>query len=298
MNNSKKSFLFIFFFTVLYSIFVYSQEIEINKNEIKKDNIFLLSKTFRLEGEVRGSIFAIGGKILINGNVTEDIVCIGSELIIGQSARITGNLLVFGGKIDKDPQAVVKGDYFFTKLNLKKIESTILPFLIDKTGKMSIYRIIKLILWIIIALVLFSVFSQHVIDGKEILRKNILKVLLFGVFSIITFIFLLIIFIILSFFFIGIPFTIALVIIFIMLIMFGRVLLFLYIGSLINEKLLKKDFSPVVYILIGGILYGILKMIPLISSMTSILNILEIGAAVVYFGRNKIKLKSGSQIDS
>lgn len=62
------------------------------------------------EGEtVDGPVVAIGGSVVVNGEVREDVVAVGGGVRLGPKARVSGDVTAVGGSVQKDPQAEVDG---------------------------------------------------------------------------------------------------------------------------------------------------------------------------------------------
>jgi|GEM_PF-2879845 len=275
---------------LLFSLPLFCQPVVISRDQVRQGDVFAFSKDINIAGRVTGSIFIIGGRFVLDGKVEEDVVCIATEVIIQEGAIIGGNLIVFGGTLQRSGGAEIRGDYFNTPFNLKQIESTILPDLLGG-GSLSTFRILKMLLWAILALLILALFYQNVVTGEWIMREHFTRVVMAGLWSVLIFIFLFLLFILLSFFVIGIPFAIALVLTMIGLVLFGRTVLFLTIGRMIGQGWWKMKNMPVVFILLGGFVYGLFKLIPVVGRFTILLSILELGVAALYLLRNRLRRK-------
>lgn len=56
------------------------------------------------------SAVAIGGSVNVAGNVRDDVVAVGGNVVLDSSAVVGGNVVVVGGKIVKLPGAIVRGE--------------------------------------------------------------------------------------------------------------------------------------------------------------------------------------------
>ncbi len=276
---------------LVYSIpdFKVEKDITVPEKETYPGSLISLKGQLDVKGSVSESIMLVGGRLILDGVVEEDVICIASKVKIGKNAIIKRDLFVIGGTLDKNPGAVVKGEFFFFKFDLKKIENTIIPFLSD-SRTLSFFKAVKILLWFIIALVIFAVVPKRVNAAEAILEDHTLKIGAIGLLSLFSFIFLLFIFILLSFVIIGIPLLIFLVLLYGVVFVFGQTVLFYTIGLKLLNYLKRDNLPPVLYILAGVVVYAGLKFLPLIGPILLIvLNIFNVGIGIAYFLRKKMK---------
>lgn len=293
----KRSFIFIISLFMLSISFIYSsgfkvkKEMILQKNEVFDDNLISIGGNIDIKGKVNKSIIIIGGKLKLYGKIEEDLICISSDVKIYKNASIKGDLFVIGGKLEKDPEMRLQGEYSYFKFNLKKIETTLVPIISD-SGSMTFFKAAKIILWLILALIIFAIIPKKINHAEEIFEKNILRIGITGILSIIAFILLFLIFIILSFIIIGIPLLFILILFYFALIMFGRTVLLYFIGIKITKTLNIKNITPAFYIFIGVAFYLMLKFLPIVGPILLIIfNMFEIGIGMSFLLRKKIPLK-------
>jgi hypothetical protein len=282
----------VFSTTILFSSSNYElkKDLHVKKGEIYPKSIVSLKGDLNIEGAVKESIILVGGQITLSGNVEEDVICFASDVKIGKDAKIKRDLFVIGGTLERDSNSVVEGEFFYFKFNLKKIENTLIPILAD-SKTLSFLKTIKIILWFIIALVVFVIIPHKINKAKELFDTHRLKIGLVGLLGLFAFIFLLFISILLCFVIIGIPMIIVLIIFYLVIYVFGRTVIFYFIGDKISNYLKVKKIAPVFFILIGVIVYALLKFIPYVGPIIVILlNIFEMGIGVGYFFRKKLNL--------
>ena len=56
-----------------------------------------------IDGKVDESVFLVGGSLRLNGEVSGDVICIGSQVEIGDGAVIGRDLIVIGGQPGQGP---------------------------------------------------------------------------------------------------------------------------------------------------------------------------------------------------
>ncbi len=294
----KLVLLVIIKFLVVAGVLFPASEYKIEKNVIVAEgDVYphsLLSSdgTVEIKGNVKGSVIMGWGKLILDGVVEEDVICVGSDVTIGKTALIKRDLFVIAGTLNKNEAAGVKGEFIFFEFDLKRFENTVIPVLSDSHA-VSFLKAMKLVLWFIVALILFAIIPRKVYKAEEVLTDNFFRMAGIGVLSVLAFIFLGLIFLILSLVVIGIPLLILLVLAFIIVFVLGRTVLFYTIGLKFSNKLHYYHVPPAVYIMEGVIFYALLKFLPVVGPILLILiNILEVGIGVGFIFRKRLKLKT------
>jgi len=245
-----------------------------------------------IQGHVQGSIILAGGNITLNGEIDEDVICIFADVKLNEKTLIKGDFYLIGGTFTQQPGSTIKGKFFNSKVDLKRIESTLLLLVTDSQTAVFI-RAIKIIVWLIIALILFAIIPQKILKAEEIIQKNVSKITAIGILSMACLLVLLILFLILCIFIVGIPLLLILLIFYCVVCIFGRTVIFYYIGNRLGHFLKLTRLSPAFYVVIGALVYIVLKFIPYFGALfLFILNFFELGAGVGFIFRKKLKLES------
>jgi hypothetical protein len=273
----------------------FEKNLTIGQNDSYKNNIISFGGDINIKGKLEHSLILIGGSLKFDGEVGEDIICILSEVEIGGNALVRGDLFSIGGMLTKNPTAKLMGDFTYFRFDLKKIESTLIPFLSD-AKTFTFFKTIKIILWFIITLIVFAIIPHKIISAGELFEKHKLKIAAVGLLSLFSFIFLLFVFILMFFILIGIPLLFALLLLYFAAFIFGRTVIFYYIGNKITGSLNLKNTMPALFILLGVIFYGLLKFVPVVGPVILlILNLFEIGIGVGFILRKRLGLLSEEQ---
>jgi cytoskeletal protein CcmA (bactofilin family) len=264
--------------------FVFRKDIVVEEGEIQ-DNIISFGGEIRIEGTVTDSVINFGGTIIIEGEVEKTVVGFGSDIILKSTARIQGDVLSLGGTLDKDPGAIIKGDtvYFSTSDEVSKFFKegfagvfgfSVLPLLI-------IFRLITLVIWFILAIILVTIFPKQISFASNQIRTSFWPIFGTGILSIIIFTGLIIFSVFLCFILIGIPILLALAAIGIVIKIFGRVVIFYFLGDWIFKAFGGKQASGLLAVILGLLLFGLLGFIPVIGSLLSfVLSIIGWGVVI------------------
>ena len=264
--------------------FVFKKDIVVKEGETQ-DNIISWGGEIRIEGTVTDSVINFGGTIIIEGEVEKTVLGFGSDIILKSTARIEGDVLSLGGTLDKDPEAIIEGDtvYFSTSDEVSKFLKegfagvfgfSLLPLLI-------IFRLITLVIWFILAIILVAIFSKQISFASNQIRTSFWPIFGTGILSIIIFTGLIIFSVFLCFILIGIPILLALAAIGIVIKIFGRVVIFYFLGGWIFKAFGGKQASGLLTVILGLLLFGLLGFIPVIGALFSfVLSIIGWGVVI------------------
>ncbi len=292
MNRKRNlTFYFVLFFFLL-PIISFGQSVETQSKEVVRKNIFSYGKKITVTGTVTGSVIKIGGSLKLNGKINKDVVCINSKVFVGNNSYIKGDLIVIGGSLTGGNKNNVKGDIYNINFSADKIETSLTPF-VFRGKTVNILKALLLILSLIISLIVFGLFPGKIERSEELLNDNVLKIGVLGLLSVIALVVLFVLFAVLSFIYIGVPLLIVLLVFIIGIILFGRTVIYFYIGKKMVEKFNLSIFSPPIFILIGVIVYFILNYLPFIGFIfLKFFSVFEIGIGIGYFFQKRLNLKS------
>jgi hypothetical protein len=225
-------------------------------------NINAFNSFLDIAGKVEASVFLFGGRLRLSGEVSGDVICLGSQVDIMDGAVIGRDLIVIGGSVNKAQDCRLNGDFYFvrTREDLKKIARTLLPFL-PQSGGLTFFKISKIFFWFILAMLTLSLLPGKIEQAAEMLKKSPLRYGALGLLMLLVFVLLLLIFIILSLVLIGIPLLLALLGLYFLVLIFGRTVLFYLIGSRI-ATVLKFKGNAIFFIILGTVIYALLKIVP------------------------------------
>jgi hypothetical protein len=221
----------------------------------------------------------------VAGEVGETVVGFGSDIRLSSSARIGGDVISLGGSLDKDPGAVIEGDtvYFGTSEEVSEflkqgfagfLGFSLLPLLI-------IFKLITLVIWFILAIILVAIFPKQITFASGQIRKSFWPTFGTGILSIIIFTGLIIFSVFLCFILIGIPILLALLAIGTVIKIFGRVVIFYFLGDWIFKAFGGRQASGLLAVILGLFLFGLIGFIPVVGSLFSfVLSVLGWGTVI------------------
>lgn len=260
------------------------KEIRVAAGETRTSAINAFNARLAISGKVDESIFLLGGRLRLDGEITGDVICLGSRVEIGERAVIGRDLIVIGGSLEKAEGSRIGGQLYRvrTKNDLKKIASSVLHFL-PETGGLTFYKTIKIFFWLILALLTLLILPAQVERAAIMLREAPLPHLLRGLVSQLALALLFLVFLLMSIVLIGIPLLFMLIAFYFVLEIFGRTVVFYFVGGRIAAVLKLKGSGPL-FIVFGVAVYSLLKFLPFPSVLLLVvMDIFAIGSGVSIF---------------
>lgn len=257
-----------------------TQDITIAENE-EQDNVISFGGNVVIEGKVSESVVTFGGEVTISGEVGELVLGFGSNITLKSTAIIRGDVVSLGGKLEKEEGCLIQGDtvYFkgfedFTKFFGKGFTGALIPLII-------FFKLISVFITFLLALLITALFPRQITLASSQVRNSFWPVVGTGLLSIIAYIGLVIFATLLSFILIGIPILIALIIIGIVVKLFGRVVLFYFLGDSLIRAFGKDKVSVFGGMILGFILVSVVSFIPLFGGLfTFCLSIIGWGVVI------------------
>ncbi len=251
-----------------------------------QDNIFTIGGNILVEGRVRESAVALGGTVTISGEVGDSVVGIGSRVLIKSTATIRGDLVCLGGTLEKEPGCDITGDtiYFESSLIGEKIfENGILGGLLA-FPLLPIFLVIKLVIffiWLFFAILGSILFPKPVAFASEKIRQSFWSLSGTGLLAILVFTGLVIFFALLSIILIGIPFLLALIGAGLVIKLFGRLVVFHWMGESLLRAFGSRGASVLGAVLLGLLVITLIGFIPIVGFIASfVFNVVGWGVAI------------------
>jgi hypothetical protein len=259
-------------------------DVRVEPGTSRAGSINAFNSRLEIAGRVGDSVFLVGGSLRLSGEVNGDVICIGSRVSISDSARIGRDLIVIGGRVDRAPGCTIGGEFFHvrTREDLKRISRTLLPFL-PQSGGLNFFRVSKIFFWFILVLLALAALPEPLRRAADRLNQAPLRCGAIGLLAMLIFLVGVLVFTLLSLVLIGIPLLLALLLLYFLLLVFGRAAVFYVIGARI-ARLLRIRENPIHFVALGAGIYALLKILPWAGAPLLILmDIFAIGVGVGYF---------------
>lgn len=235
-----------------------------------QDKIFSLGGHVLIEGTVRDDVMVIGGSITISGEARQSVVGIGSRIIVKSTAVIGKDLAALGGTLEKEPGCTVGGDtlYLQTAEIGDKIFKDGLFSGVFSLSLIPIIVAIKLViffLWLIAAFLGAALFPKQLAFASGEVRKSFWPAFGIGVLATIVFSGLVLFAALLSIILIGIPILIAIAVAGFIIKVFGRLVIFYFLGDSLLRAFGSRKVSGLGAVLAGLFLFSFIGFIPVVG---------------------------------
>jgi cytoskeletal protein CcmA (bactofilin family) len=253
--------------------FVLEKDIVVAEGE-EQENVIAFGGRVLIEGKVEEDVIAFGGSITIRGKVKGSVVGIGSTITLESTAVIEKDVYSLGGELIKEPGCVINGDtvYFKTSEDLTKFLKEVSRdiFTISFIPLILVTKLIIFFIWFILGIVIAAVLPRQVSFASTQIRKSFWSTFGIGILSIIIYIGAVIFSALLCFLLIGIPILFFLIIVGVVIQIFGRVVLFYFLGESLIRGFGKQKISPIAAVILGLVLATVIRFIPVIGSLFSL----------------------------
>jgi cytoskeletal protein CcmA (bactofilin family) len=91
---------------------VFGQNITVESGETYNGDLVLFGGNVRIEKDaaLNGDLFLTGGNLLSHGRVNGDIVVVGGQITLGETAVVAGDVVTIGGQIQRAEGARIEGE--------------------------------------------------------------------------------------------------------------------------------------------------------------------------------------------
>lgn len=265
---------------------LFSGNAVVNKGDVFQ-TVVVMGGDAEIYGTVNDAVVVMGGKLLLDGGIINgDCVILGGSAEVNSGTVIKGDLVMIGGVHTIDPGVEIKGDKVIIAAWAGKILNNITPYLehcIFKGRFISLslpWTLWILAGYIVLMFVCAILFHSTFVKSIEIVNHKILTALLIGILVPVA---VGPVFVALSISFVGIPAIPAVI-----MTLQGAMLIGIFAINAHTGKHILSIFGctsplpPIVFALIGSILYGLLMLIPFAGGfITLILSTVGTGAGVL-----------------
>lgn len=244
----------------------------VEKGEVTRDELVMLGGSVRIDGEARADVVVLGGSLTVNGTA-RDVVVVGGTMRLGPDALIRGDLVNVGGSLNRSPGAHIDGEV----VNVGVSGLDWMPgfgmgdWSIGRWWGLSPFhvaaRTTQLVYWLLLAVLTVALAGDRVSSASHSIAREPFR---FGVIGFVGFFALCLMtafLVILSLLIIGIPFLLAVLLLWWLSYIFGMVAMFQVIGQKLLPVFGKPDASQIGLVAVGAIALGLLHYFPFIGSL-------------------------------
>jgi len=247
--------------------FVLGGSIVVPEGEVARDDVVAVLGDVYINGRARRDVVVIGGRLEINGTVDGSVSCVGGTLVLGPGAHIEGDAVLVGGFLERHATARIDGE--FVNVSIGYPGGQLRSFSPGGWGSWWgftpfawMFRTTQLFYWLLLALLTVVLVGDRVSSASHAISREPLRLGAIGLVGIFALCFAFFVLLLLSFVIIGIPFLIALFVIWWLAYIFGIVAVFQAVGARVMDLVGRPDASQIAIVLSGALLMGILRYVP------------------------------------
>jgi len=246
---------------------------------------YLFGKDANVDKAVDGSLQVYGGNAYVHAPISGDLLVIGGDVTLDGAARVGGNIIYGGGRINGADGRV--GGRVYSLTTLEGAAATMTK---------SAVAVSLLFAWLVVAVLITLMSGREVRYSSIEIRASALYCFALGLVAFTSFVLTAIVFSYLVPYLIGIPLLAALAVFAILTKVYGMIAVFHAIGTLVagsrsreqlaSRKWLRGDLAMVV---IGILILGAIRLIPAVGPVAwSLSSIFGVGVALATrFGRRE-----------
>ncbi len=274
-------------FLVLISIllsFVFAFSYKLDKGKVLNNDLFASNEDVVINGVLNGDLTLINGNLIVSGKVKGDIAVINGIVVLKKNSKICKNILVVAGNLKRDKSSEIKGEIFLFNPYKETISSFFndpIKFLFTYSysfkDKNLLSNLITSFAIFLLMLLIVVFFPENIEKCVSFIKNNRVKFVKYSFLYYFLILLLIFISLLLSAIYIGIIFLIIFLILFVIALIFGKAVIFIYLGNLF----IRKNGKFVLKLLTGNFFYLILNFIPGMAILSHIfLQIASIGVSI------------------
>jgi hypothetical protein len=265
---------------------------------VARSRIVVLGRDLRLAGEARSHAVVLTGSAHVTGSVAGDVIVLDGDAILGETARVDGDVYVLGGRIETAEGAVLGGRSVAypdpSALWVMLIQGPTLGLPASSTVVIGA-KLALIAFWAFVVLLLFGVARRELLTTSESVRLEPFRNFFLGLTGVAAMVLTALLFSAFSGAFLGVPLLVLVAVVALVLRFWGMVAVFHALGEWLCRALRWQPPLPVTAATLGLLAFGVLKFLPYLGIWGwSIATFLGVGAAIsTRLGRREVRLGAG-----
>lgn len=271
-----------------------SAALVLDAGSIARQQLVGVGRDVVVAGEAMADVAALDGSVRVTGSVAGDVIVLGGDAVLAETARVDGDVFALGGSVRAAPGAVVGGRMVshatFRSAWLTLLEGPTLglsaldPLVLG--GKLALVTA-----WLALTLLLLAVSGREVAATAESVRERPLANVLAGLTAVLALLLAAVLFAAFAGALVGVP-LVALVVLFALALkLWGTVAVFLAAGRGLLARLpgRRRRSTALDAALAGLLLLGFVKLLPWVGAWVwTAVTLLGVGATLeTKFGRRE-----------
>lgn len=266
--------------------------IVVEEGSVARQEVVALGRDLVVAGEAMSDVVSISGSTRVEGRVGGDVIVLGGDGRLSETARVAGDVFVLGGRLETAPGARIEG----RSVSYPTVSSAWLtliegPSLGLSAGSPVILgaKLALMAAWLALTLLLFATSGRQLLETSESVQANAGRNFVTGVAGVLAMLLTALFFSAFAAAIVGIPLLILVVLLALMLKLWGMVSVFHATGYWLLARLFKKRALPLNYALVGLLVLGTIKLVPWVGTWTwTVATFIGVGSTLTTkFGRQE-----------
>jgi hypothetical protein len=258
--------------------------LRLEKGSVARHQLVAIGRDLILDGEAQADVAAIEGSVSISGSVTGDVVVLGGDARLAESARIAGDVFVLGGTISAAPGAQIEGRSVSYR-NASVAWMTLLegPSLGLESRSTVVVgaKLALLAAWSALLMLLFAACGRQLISTADEIKGEPFRGFATGLVGVLALVLTALFFSAFAGALIGVPLLVLVVLAALALKLWGMVAVFYALGDFLLTRVLRRRMRPASAATLGLLLLGLVKFVPYLGVWTwTVATLIGVGATL------------------
>ncbi len=256
----------------------------LQQGSIARSRIVAMGRDLVIDGEAMSHAVAISGSARVSGRVKGDVIVLGGDALLAETAEIGGDVYVLSGSINAEPGATIGGRSVAypnaSTLWVSLIQSPIMG--LPATSPVVLgAKLALLAFWAFLILLLFAIGRRELLSISDSVRLEPFRNFFLGLTGAAAMTLTALFFGAFAGALIGVPLVVLVLVVALVLRFWGMVAVFHAIGAWLSRRFDVPPPLPLTAATYGLLVLGVLKFLPWIGIWTwSVATFIGVGAAL------------------
>lgn len=251
---------------------------------IARNRIVALGHDAVIDGEAKSHVVALSGTVRVSGRVVGDVIVIGGDALLTETARVGGDVYVLSGRIEAAPGAALGGRSVAypdaSALWVALIQGPAMGLPASSSVVIGA-KLALLAFWAFVILALFAIGRRELLSTSESVRVEPFRNFFLGLTGVAAMVLTALFFSAFSGALIGVPLIVLVVVFALVLRFWGMVAVFHAIGAWLSQRLKWRPPLPLTAATYGLATLGLIKFLPWVGVWVwSVATFIGVGAAL------------------
>ena len=256
----------------------------LQRGSIARNRIVALGRDLVIDGEAKSHAVALSGSARVSGRVMGDLIVLGGDALLTETAKVGGDVYVLAGRVDAEPGAAIGGRSVAypdaSALWVAVIQGPALG--LPATSPVVLgAKLALLASWAFVVLLLFAVGRREMLSTSDSVRLEPFRNFFLGLTGVAAMVLTALFFSAFAGAIVGVPLIVLVVVVALVLRFWGMVAVFHALGAWLLQRFQRQAPLPLTAATLGLLALGLLKLLPWVGIWAwSVATFIGVGAAL------------------